>query len=242
MFISNTVYQGDLFYFMKFSCISDFIYDFYANILENMPGLFTIITYGLFLLSQGLLMWLIPWGPRVQGLKLADGQTLEYRCNAYICWCLNILSGIILHTTGIFDITTVVSNLGPYLSTAMIFGDLIAIVIYLGARISKNATQESDSVIYDFFMGTWLNPRIGYFDLKMFAEIRISWTLLFLLTVSAAITQYRDMGTLTLEMGMMCLAHFLYANACMKGEECIPTTWDIFHEKFGWMLIFWIHR
>jgi delta24(24(1))-sterol reductase len=24
-----------------------------------------------------------------------------------------------------------------------------------------------------------------------------------------------------------------------KGEECIPTTWDIFHEKFGWMLAFW---
>jgi delta24(24(1))-sterol reductase len=25
----------------------------------------------------------------------------------------------------------------------------------------------------------------------------------------------------------------------MKGEECIPTTWDIFHEKWGWMLLFW---
>jgi delta24(24(1))-sterol reductase len=37
----------------------------------------------------------------------------------------------------------------------------------------------------------------------------------------------------------MILAHFLYANACMKGEECVPTTWDIFYEKFGWMLIFW---
>ena len=25
----------------------------------------------------------------------------------------------------------------------------------------------------------------------------------------------------------------------MKGEECIPTTWDIFYEKWGFMLIFW---
>src|SRR5439155_431918 len=33
--------------------------------------------------------------------------------------------------------------------------------------------------------------------------------------------------------------HGLYANACFKGEECIPLTWDIFHEKWGWMLIFW---
>ena len=40
-------------------------------------------------------------------------------------------------------------------------------------------------------------------------------------------------------MIIMIAAHFLYCNACMKGEECVPTTWDIFYEKFGWMLIFW---
>lgn len=40
-------------------------------------------------------------------------------------------------------------------------------------------------------------------------------------------------------MIIMIIAHFLYANACMKGEECVTTTWDIFYEKFGWMLIFW---
>jgi hypothetical protein len=24
-----------------------------------------------------------------------------------------------------------------------------------------------------------------------------------------------------------------------QGEECVCTTWDIFHEKLGWMLIYW---
>ncbi len=24
-----------------------------------------------------------------------------------------------------------------------------------------------------------------------------------------------------------------------QGEECVPTTWDIFHEKWGFMLIYW---
>ena len=24
-----------------------------------------------------------------------------------------------------------------------------------------------------------------------------------------------------------------------KGEECIPQTWDMFHEKWGFMVIFW---
>ncbi|NUO50376.1 MAG: delta(24(24(1)))-sterol reductase, partial [Polyangiaceae bacterium] len=44
---------------------------------------------------------------------------------------------------------------------------------------------------------------------------------------------------LSLPMLFMLTAHGLYTNACMKGEECVPTTWDVFYEKWGWMLIFW---
>jgi delta24(24(1))-sterol reductase len=35
------------------------------------------------------------------------------------------------------------------------------------------------------------------------------------------------------------MAHFLYANACSKAEECIVPTWDMYYEKWGFMLIFW---
>lgn len=62
-------------------------------------------------------------------------------------------------------------------------------------------------------------------------------------------------------MAFMCLATWLYLNAwyvlhylqvdaafshCFplvscsgKGEECIPQTWDMFHEKWGFLVIFW---
>jgi len=92
---------------------------------------------------------------------------------------------------------------------------------------------------YDFFMGSILNPRIGILDLKMFAEIRISWMLLFLITTANMLKQYQEYGYISNSMFLIWIAQTLYTNACMKGEECIPTTWDIFHEKFGWMLIFW---
>jgi len=73
----------------------------------------------------------------------------------------------------------------------------------------------------------------------MFAEIRISWFLLFLLTASAAAWQHKETGAVSASMQFMLLAHFLYANACAKGEHYVPPTWDIFYEKFGWMLCFW---
>jgi delta24(24(1))-sterol reductase len=40
-------------------------------------------------------------------------------------------------------------------------------------------------------------------------------------------------------MAFMTLATWLYINACGKGEECIPQTWDMYHEKWGFMVIFW---
>ncbi|CAF0934490.1 unnamed protein product [Adineta steineri] len=99
------------------------------------------------------------------------------------------------------------------------------------------------SPIYDFFMGVWLNPRIKILgqevDLKMLAEVRLSWLLLFLLIISAALKQYEAFHTISWPMMVILTAQLLYINACMKGEECIPTTWDIFYEKWGWMLIYW---
>jgi delta24(24(1))-sterol reductase len=72
-------------------------------------------------------------------------------------------------------------------------------------------------------MGAPLNPRIGHLDLKMYAEIRVPWTILFFLSLSALVKQYKVYGYVTPELCFMTLAHFLYVNACMKGEECIPT-------------------
>jgi delta24(24(1))-sterol reductase len=88
-------------------------------------------------------------------------------------------------------------------------------------------------------MGAILNPRIGNVDLKFFTELRVSWILLFFLTLGAAAKYCALYGRVSAPMVFMVVAHGLYTNACMKGEECVPTTWDIFHEKWGWMLIFW---
>ena len=97
----------------------------------------------------------------------------------------------------------------------------------------------SGNVIYDYFAGAVLNPRIGSIDIKMWCEVRIPWILLFLISLGGVAKQYDHYGYVSPNQAFMVLATGLYINACAKGEELIPQTWDMVYEKFGWLLSFW---
>ena len=91
-------------------------------------------------------------------------------------------------------------------------------------------------------MGRPLHPRLGQtVDIKMVAETRVSWTLLLLIALGGWFHATRTLydGDFLNPSLFFVLCQWLYANACAKGEHCIPYTWDIFHERFGWMLCFW---
>ena len=199
-----------------------------------------LLIYGGFLIFQALLAAFLP-GIRVRGLPIpSQGNVqLDYRCNGITAWYLTLLTVAALHFSGVFPLWEIADEFGSLMTVAIVSGNLLALTIFAGAHLTGNTHRMSGNFFYDFFMGAWLNPRIGSLDLKMWAEIRIAWILLFLLTASAAALQYKTHGTVSSPMIFMLVAHGLYTNACMKGEECIPTTWDIFYEKWGWMLIFW---
>jgi Delta24(24(1))-sterol reductase len=204
------------------------------------PTWYAAAIYGGFLALQAALAVYLP-ALRVRGLPLPSqgNARLEYRVNGTLAWYVTLALVAALHVSGLFRLGTLVDHFGPLMSVAMIAANLVAVATYAGARLTGNTHRMSGSVVYDYFMGAWLNPRIGRLDLKMWAEIRVAWILLFLLTASAAARQYQEHGRVSTPMIFMLVAHGLYTNACMKGEECIPTTWDIFYEKWGWMIIFW---
>ncbi|MCI5053073.1 MAG: ERG4/ERG24 family protein [Simkaniaceae bacterium] len=187
-----------------------------------------------FVLFQFFLAKFIP-GIKVKGLPVPSlgGKQLSYLCNGIWCWYITLIVALF------FPLTLFADNLGPLITVGVIGANLYTLGLYFYTRLSNRETDPSGNAIYDFFMGNNLNPRIAKVDMKLFSEIRIPWILLFFLTLSAAAKQKELLGYISAPMYLMILAHGLYVNACMKGEECIPTTWDIFHEKFGWMLIFW---
>ena len=69
--------------------------------------------------------------------------------------------------------------------------------MYFFAVGTGRQIRMSGNFIYDVFMGAILNPRIGSVDLKMWAEVRIPWNIVFLFAISAACKQYETYGFVT---------------------------------------------
>ena len=205
------------------------------------PSLKAWAMYWGFLVFEGAFYCLMP-GIWTKGKPLPheNGQRLDYYCSAMWSWWTTIIIAVALHISGIFKLYTIIDEFGPLMSVAIISGYLVSIVAYTSALYRGKEHRMSGYPIYDFFMGAELNPRIfGVLDLKMFCEVRLPWYILFLLTLGTAARQYEHFGYVSGEVGLLLLAHFLYANACSKGEECIVPTWDMYYEKWGFMLIFW---
>ncbi|KAI1390006.1 ergosterol biosynthesis ERG4/ERG24 family-domain-containing protein [Hypoxylon trugodes] len=168
------------------------------------------------------------------------GKQLKYYCSAYASFYFTILVMGVLHFTGFFKIYTLLDEFGPLLSVAILSGFLCAFIAYFSAIIRGKHHRMTGYPIYDFFMGAELNPRMfGILDFKMFYEVRIPWFILFGLSCAAAARQYENYGYVSGEVMFLVMAHYLYANACAKGEQLIITTWDMYYEKWGFMLIFW---
>ncbi|KAH6658264.1 C-24(28) sterol reductase [Truncatella angustata] len=199
--------------------------------------------------------WLIYWSffalevllyytlPGVTGygkqLRHEGGRQLKYFCNAYISFYTTILIATLLHISGIFPLYTVIDEFGPIMTVAIFSGFINSIAVYVSAIIGQRTHRLTGYAIYDFFMGAELNPRLGILDLKMFYEVRIPWFILFLISSAAAARQYESYGYVSKEVAFIVMAHFLYANACAKGEHLIITSWDMYFEKLGFMLTFW---
>ncbi|GAA6013064.1 hypothetical protein JCM10207_006157 [Rhodosporidiobolus poonsookiae] len=194
--------------------------------------------YLIFLFGQLFLAFIMP-GVQQKGLPLAHkgGKVLNYHCNAYTATYATMALVFAAHYYRLagFDMAELIDLYGPLLTVASISGFTLAALTY----VTGEHYRMSGNLIYDYFMGSSLNPRIGIVDIKMFCEIRVSWSILFALAMSAVAKQYQEYGYVSGNTALFAYGTWLYLNACCKGEQYIPQTWDMNFEKFGWLLSYW---
>ncbi|KAH9808967.1 ergosterol biosynthesis ERG4/ERG24 [Melampsora americana] len=209
--------------------------------LHTSPTWSSFRLYTGFMLYELFLAWVMP-GVWQEGLPIPslNGGKMLYYCNALASWYTTLATVFILDRfTPYFKLVDIFDQLGHLMTIATFFGFAISIWYYFVPILQGQSVRMSGNAFYDFFMGAALSPRISHIDVKLFAEVRIPWILLFLIALSGSAKQYETLGYITPNSVFMVMATGLYINACCKGEECIPLTWDMCYEKWGWLLCFW---
>ncbi|XP_064781241.1 delta(14)-sterol reductase LBR isoform X2 [Oncorhynchus masou masou] len=213
--------------------------------LPALDSLWDVQVFGmvvLWLLFQALL-YMLPVGKVVEGMPLKNGERLKYRMNTLYAFVLTVAAlGAAVHHK--IDLSYIHSHFLQLAVSSLLCSGLLSVYLYVRSRW---ATQDllapggnSGSVIYDFFMGSELNPRIKGFDLKYFCELRpglIGW-----LVINAAMAlaemQLHHLDYPSPAMILVNCFHLLYVLDAFWHEEGVLSYMDITHDGFGFMLAF----
>lgn len=202
--------------------------------LPPPTGRAALICGGWFLFQAALQAWMP--GRVVRGMPLPDGQRLEYRLNGMLSFLVTLSLSIGAVALGWLDPTLLYDQMGPLLTVTNIFAFAFACFLYYWGRKGADWERPTEQPFYDYFMGTALNPRIGTLDLKLFCEARPGMIFWMLMNLSIAAKQYVLLGTVTVPMLLVVGFQSFYLIDYFIHEDAVLTTWDIKHEKFGWML------
>jgi len=200
-------------------------------------------------------MDLITPGKWIQGVQLRDGSKLWYLINGKeLSLALITILVSRIYYIGDFNLPELAflyENTLPLIATTWEFSILLATLCYIGSfipLIRKNGkgTKErilavggnSGNAIFDWFIGRELNPRVGYWDIKLFCELRPGMLLWFLLNVAYAQKQYLKLGYITNSLLMVNAFQFIYIFDGVLNEEGCLTMIDITTDGFGFMLAF----
>jgi delta14-sterol reductase len=192
---------------------------------------------GGWLAFQVALQVLLP-GKVVQGIPQRDGLRIPYKLNGLASLIVTLALGAGLYAAGLVTGRAVLAELGPMLAIAVLCAFTFSAFLYLYGFSSTRTEYRTEIFIYDYFMGTALNPRIKDFDLKLFFESKIGMTTWIVITFAMAAAQYERDGSVSLAMALVCLFQLWYVADFYVFENAMLTTWDINYENYGFMLLF----
>src|SRR5579872_543847 len=145
----------------------------FARIFSRVaaPDGASVLAFGLWFGLQVLLQIYAP-GKLEEGLPLSDGSRLKYKMNGWFSWWTTwAVIGVAIYA-GWLSPTFFYDELFPLLTTVNVFTALFCVFLYVHGKRTDAKSPITGNVLYDYWMGTGLNPRIGSFDLKLFCEAR----------------------------------------------------------------------
>jgi len=128
-----------------------------------------------------VLMITLP-GPMVEGPVTPNGNIPRYRDNGFACYvvtmiCFAVLAVLLPRYTG-YSVTIVYDHFDEFLGTLTIFAHFLCIFLHLKGLFKPSTSDcgTSGNLIFDYYWGTELYPRVAGVDIKVFTNCRFGMT------------------------------------------------------------------
>ncbi|KAL2826881.1 ergosterol biosynthesis ERG4/ERG24 [Aspergillus cavernicola] len=211
-----------------------------------------------------LVLYVVLPGQEVEGTELACGGRLRYKFNAFPTAML-ILSGLAAGTYldgGDFVVWVFLwDNYLQVITSSLIISWSIALFVYARSFSVPAPGQpnpelrqlapggHSGNVLYDFFIGRELNPRVRLpipfvseasrtIDIKVWCEMRPGLLGWIIMNLSNIARQYRTYGYITDSIVISTAFQAFYVLDGLYMEPALLTTMDVIMDGFGYMLSF----
>ncbi len=187
-----------------------------------------------------LLQIIIP-GKRVAGPVTPKGNTPVYKDNGFFCYIITMVAFVgltyILKTFYNTSPTLVYDHFGDIITCLSLFSLVLCVLLYFKGRFAPSTTDSGSSgnLIFDYYWGTELYPRIFGVDIKVFTNCRFGMTLWPLLICIFMLKNYELYGFVDSSC-VSCLIQIIYITKFFWWEAGYMNTIDIMVDRAGFYL------
>lgn len=210
-----------------------------------LPSLKAAAILGAFVAMELVLLLILP-GKTHYGPVTPAGDRPAYRKNGVLAYFVTHALLAAGAFAGLYHPSIAYDHFGEILATLCAFALLFCALLYWkGSRSpSSGDAGRSGNIIWDYYWGVELHPRIGPVNLKQLINCRIGMMGWSVVLLSFAAQQYEDIGRVTTSM-LVCVAlQLVYIIKFFIWETGYFGSLDIMHDRFGyyicWGVLCWI--
>ena len=179
-------------------------------------------------------------GPRAEGPVTPKGNVPVYKDNGFLCYLVSVaaLGAVTYYLKGHGLSPTVIYDLfDEFLVTLTLFSLLFCAVLQLKGYFAPSTSDHgtSGNLMFDFYWGTELYPRVFGVDIKVFTNCRFGMTVWPLLCLVFALKSYELHGFVD-SMWVSCTLQMVYFTKFFWWESGYMRTIDIMVDRAGYYI------
>ncbi|CAD7699090.1 unnamed protein product [Ostreobium quekettii] len=196
------------------------------------------IYFAVFGIFEAALQLLLP-GKTTYGPVTPKGNVPVYKANGVAAYVTTLMMLALLWRLDLFNPAQVYDKFGEILMVTNIFALGLCVFLNVKGLVAPSSTDSGSTgnIIYNFWWGTELYPRIGkHFDIKVWTNCRmgmVSWGVIIL---CFAAKQYEALGYVADSMVVSVLIMEVYIFKFFLWESSYMKTMDIAHDRAGYYL------